>query len=393
MIFARRMPHDDRIRLPRYILAMSERLIAGAMSGTSADGVDVAIVGIDGRGLGMTATIVQHHHEPYVRELRERILSIRQGGPLDLGVLAGIGRAISLTYASAIFGAMEAANLQLGALTAIAAHGQTLFHRPPDTIQWLDPALLASETRCRVISDFRRADCAAGGQGAPLVPFADFVLFRHATIHRAIVNIGGIANVTLIPAAAGLDQLLAFDTGPWNCISDFLVRSHNPSGPGYDAGGRLAGQGTVNTGLLDAVSQQPYFQSTGPKSTDGPEMVRTFTEAVRRLALQLRVEDLLTTACALSASQIARAINPPITEVYVSGGGTKNATVMRMLAERLTPGTVVRSTGEIGVIPQAREAVAFALLGAATLDGIPANVRSCTGASRAVVLGCITPRP
>jgi anhydro-N-acetylmuramic acid kinase len=376
---------------------MPERLIAGAMSGTSADGVDVAIVGIDGRGLGMSATILQHHHEPYVRELRERILSIRQGGSLDLGVLAGIGRAISLTYASAVFGAMEAAGLELGALTAIAAHGQTLFHRPPDTIQWLDPALLASAARCRVISDFRRADCAAGGQGAPLVPFADYILFRHATISRAIVNIGGIANVTLIPASAGLDQLLAFDTGPGNCISDFIMRSHDPQGVGFDASGRLAAQGTVNAALLDAVSQHPYFQATGPKSTDGPEMIRIFTDAARQLGQQMRVEDLLATACGLSASQIARALVPTDSqlagEIFVSGGGSKNATLMRLLTERLPAGTTLHSTDEVGVLSQAREAVAFALLGAATLDGIPANVRSCTGAARPVILGCITPRP
>jgi anhydro-N-acetylmuramic acid kinase len=244
-----------------------------------------------------------------------------------------------------------------------------------------------------VISDFRRADCAAGGQGAPLVPFADYILFRDANTGRAIVNIGGIANVTLIPAAAGLDQLLAFDTGPGNCISDFLVRSQNPGGLGYDADGRMAAGGTVNSALLDAISRNPYFQLTGPKSTDGPEMIRVFTDAVRGAGLQLRIEDLAATACALTAAQIARAIPPGMTEVFVSGGGTKNATLMRMLAERLPPGTVVRSTGEIGVIPQFREAVAFALIGAATLDGIPANVRSCTGASRSVVLGSITPRP
>lgn len=376
---------------------MPERLIAGAMSGTSADGVDVAIVGIDGRGLGMSATILQHHHEPYVRELRERILLIRQGGPLDLGVLAGIGRAISLTYASAIFGAMEAVGLQLGALTAIAAHGQTLFHRPPDTIQWLDPALLASETRCRVISDFRRADCAAGGQGAPLVPFADYILFRHATIARAIVNIGGIANVTLIPASAGLDQLVAFDTGPGNCISDYVARTHDPAGVGFDVNGHLAAAGTVNSTLLDAVSRHPYFQLTGPKSTDGPEMIRIFGDAVRAMGQQLRVEDLLATACAVAASQIARAVTlpvgPAVGEVFASGGGTKNQTLMRMLRERLPPETALRDTTEIGVLSQAREAVAFALLGAATLDGIPGNVRSCTGAVRPVILGCITPRP
>src|SRR5579863_4013519 len=207
---------------------MPERLIAGAMSGTSADGVDVAIVGIDGRGLKMTATLIQHHHEPYVRELRERILTIRQSGLLDLVSLAALARGISFTYASAVFAALDAAGLNAGTISAIAAHGQTLFHLPPDTIQWLDPALLAAETRCSVISDFRRADCAAGGQGAPLVPFADYILFRHPIVNRAIVNIGGIANVTLLPPGAALDQITAFDTGPGNCISDFIMRTSEP---------------------------------------------------------------------------------------------------------------------------------------------------------------------
>ena len=371
---------------------MPERLIAGAMSGTSADGVDVAIVGIDGRGLGMTVTLVQHHYEPYVRELRERILSIRHTGASDLGVLAGCARAISFTYASAVFGAMEAAHLNPGELTAIAAHGQTLFHRAPDTIQWLDPALLAAEARCRVISDFRRADCAAGGQGAPLVPFADYLLFRDPAVSRAIVNIGGITNVTVLPGGAALDQISAFDVGPGNCISDFLIRANNPQGSGFDTNGALAARGNVHQPLLEAVLRHPYFAHTGPKSTDGPEMVRVFNEVVRASGIQASLEDLLATACAITASLLARAVTGA-TEILTSGGGTKNATLMRMLAGHLAPGVVLRSTAEAGVPSQAREAMAFAILGAATLDGIPSNVRSCTGAARAVVLGSVTPRP
>src|SRR5581483_4376309 len=199
---------------------MATRMIAGAMSGTSADGVDVAVIEVDGTGLAMTGRLLSRHHEPYVPELRQRIHAIRLQGGADFHSLGAIARAVSLTYASAVFGALDAAALSPGALVAIAAHGQTLYHRPPFTIQWLDPALLAAETGVRVVSDFRRADCAAGGQGAPLVPFADFILFRDKAVDRAVVNIGGIANVTLLPAAGALDQVRAYDTGPGNCISD-----------------------------------------------------------------------------------------------------------------------------------------------------------------------------
>src|SRR5688572_23426681 len=162
------------------------RLIAGAMSGTSADGVDVALTRIDGRGYEMRPELVLHHHRSYPRDVRERIFAIRSSGAATLAELAALARQISLVYAAAVNEALVAANVTARELAAVAAHGQTLFHHPPHTIQWLDPALLAAEVGATVISDFRRADCAAGGQGAPLVPFADYILFRHATKHRVV---------------------------------------------------------------------------------------------------------------------------------------------------------------------------------------------------------------
>src|SRR5207247_1188092 len=160
-------------------LPAMERLIAGAMSGTSADGVDVALVRISGRGLAMSARLVAHHHRAYDAPLRETIFSLRGGAPARLADLARCTRQVSLAYAAAVNDALAAARLGAGDVAAIAAHGQTMFHAPPDTTQVLDPALVAARTDCAVVSDFRRADCAAGGQGAPLVPFADYVLFRH----------------------------------------------------------------------------------------------------------------------------------------------------------------------------------------------------------------------
>src|SRR3954447_15429443 len=190
----------------------AERQIAGAMSGTSADGVDVAIVAIRGRGLDMSARLIQHHHVPYERNLREIIFAAREpDAKVELRNLAKMGREISLAYARAVNECLAACRLSATDLSAVAAHGQTLFHDPPDTIQWFDPALVAAEVGCQVVSDFRRADCAAGGQGAPLVPFADYVLFRHPTKNRVLVNIGGIANLTYIPAGASLGKVIAFD--------------------------------------------------------------------------------------------------------------------------------------------------------------------------------------
>ncbi|HZK82211.1 MAG TPA: anhydro-N-acetylmuramic acid kinase, partial [Humisphaera sp.] len=219
---------------------MTERLLIGAMSGTSADGVDAAIVRVGGTGLEMTAGLVGHVHRPFSSRLRMEILDLRSSGQCELSALARIGREITMAYATASREVISANDVKPSQVAAIAAHGQTLFHDPPLTIQWFDPALLAWETGCAVVSDFRRADCAAGGQGAPLVPFADFLLFRHPTQNRVLLNLGGIANVTCLRAGGSIADVIAFDTGPGNCISDWLCRTHDPAGPGFDAGGQRA---------------------------------------------------------------------------------------------------------------------------------------------------------
>lgn len=373
---------------------MAQRLIAGAMSGTSADGVDVAIVAIDGIGLEMSARLISHRHLPYERKLQTWIPEIRERSQVDLSALAAGAREISHAYATAVQQALAAAGIGSSAMAGIAAHGQTLFHRPPDTIQWIDPALLAAETGCTVISDFRRADCAAGGQGAPLVPFADYILFRDPTLDRAIVNIGGIANITCIPAEASLDRLIAFDTGPGNCISDYLMRTRGPGGAAVDIDGRRASTGQVMQDLLLEMRRYPFFSVRGPKSTDGPEMIRAYQHARNKIGGTPALEDELATACAITAAEIARGLWPFgdrfAGELIAAGGGVRNKQIMGLLESHVGK---VRTTDELGIPSQAREAIAFALLGAATLDGIPANVPSVTGASRPVLLGSITPRP
>jgi anhydro-N-acetylmuramic acid kinase len=384
---------------------MAIRVIAGAMSGTSADGIDVAIIAVDGRGLEMTARLLRHHARPYEPHLREAIFEIRQAKHVELRNLTRIAREISLAYATAVRSAAKEAGIAIHELTAIAAHGQTLFHDPPDTLQWIEPAVLAAQLGVQVVSDFRRADCAAGGQGAPLVPFAEYLLFRHPTRTRVLLNLGGIANLTILPAGATIDKLIAFDTGPGNCISDWICRTFDPKGPGYDAGGERALLGKSYQPLVfDVLLRHDYFRRPAPKSTDVPEMLTLYRRSRDRFFFEngpLSPNDELATTCDLTVQAIRRGLDNPHghkvqwDELIVSGGGTQNRAIMAHLHALADPGRSqsIRTSDELGVPPEAKEAMAFALLAAATLDNIPSNVPSCTGANRPVVLGSITPRP
>lgn len=370
------------------------RIIAGAMSGTSADGVDVALVRVGGAGTEMSAELVRGHHRAFPGGLREAIMQIRAGAAMPISILAGVGREISLNYAAAINEALIGAGMSGGDLTAIAAHGQTLYHDPPDTIQWLDPSLVAAEVGCAVVSDFRRADCAAGGQGAPLVPLADYILFRHPHKNRVLLNLGGIANLTYLPAGAGIDDLIAFDTGPGNCLSDHLMRQFEAHGIGWDEDGRLAAEGVPIYPIVKQMLSASFFTKTPPKSTDGPAMIQLFARAQegRKYPLQ----NLLRSACLISADSILEAmrnfLNPFPDEIIISGGGTKNRTIMRLLRQPLD-GVTMMPTDELGIPSALKEAIAFALLGAATLDGLPGNIPAATGARRKIVLGSLTPKP
>ncbi|CAN5593032.1 anhydro-N-acetylmuramic acid kinase [soil metagenome] len=383
------------LRVAYYTIRMDKpRLLAGAMSGTSADGVDVAIVRVIGRGLTMRAELIHHHAHPYTPEIREKIFAVRSDGAVRLADLAELGRAVSLAYVEAIHEALRAANLLPADLAAIAAHGQTLYHAPPNTIHWLDPALIAAGVGCAVVSDFRRADCAAGGQGAPLVPFADHLLFRDAMKNRVLLNLGGIANITFLRAGASLSEVIAFDTGPANCVIDHLARKHDVPG-GFDRDGILSMQGTPDFQLaFMAVRAWRLVFRPPPKSADTPEMIAAFESMLRELQKQsLSLADQMATACMMSALGVDLALHhckPRPDEIIASGGGVENPRLMQEI-ERVTK-LPIRRTEELGVPSAAKEAIAFALLGGATLDGEPSNVPSVTGASQSVVLGSITPK-
>jgi anhydro-N-acetylmuramic acid kinase len=339
----------------------------------------------------MRAELVRWHAQPYPTELRQIICGVRMGECFPISTLARLGREISLCYAAGVNEALRLEGLGPADLAAVAAHGQTLFHDPPNTIQWLDPALVAVEVGCAVISDFRRADCAAGGQGAPLVPFADYLLFRHPAKSRVLLNIGGIANLTFLPAGGRIDDLIAFDTGPGNCVSDFLVRRFNAAEQGYDEGGKLAGEGKPIETIVGRVLSDSYFSRRPPKSTDGKAMIEL---SMACLGGEESPANLLSTACAITAGSIAdgigRFLKTAPDEIFVSGGGVRNRTIMQMLRQGAP--CEIKMLDDLGVPASAKEAMAFALLGAATLDGVPANVPAATGARMRVILGSITPK-
>lgn len=380
----------------------NERLILGAMSGTSADGVDVALTHITGRGLQMQAKLLTHTYQPYSSALRKQILEMRQRGDVRLADLAEMGRQVTLAYVEACKLALKQGNVSADQVAAIAAHGQTLFHGPPNTIQYFDPSLLAYETGIAVVSDFRRADLAAGGQGAPLVPFADWILFRHPTKSRVLLNIGGIANITYLKAGGSIDEVIAFDTGPGNCVSDWLMRDNG----GVDSNGSRAINGIAHFPAAFSLARSKFVFRKPPKSTDGPEMVEQFVTITNQLCPDASLNDLLATAALSAAQSTMMSLDlwvpdwrASLNEVFVAGGGVHNSAIMKDLAQ-IFAGTRATVSSDLSALQSsgpelgaAREALAFALLGAATLDGEPSNVPSATGASRRVVLGSITPRP
>jgi anhydro-N-acetylmuramic acid kinase len=368
--------------------------IAGAMSGTSADGVDVAVCSIAGSGVDPTVKLLGFASLSYADELRQLIHTSRSTGSISLRDFARIGRMVALVYVDTVREACASAGIRPEQLDAVAAHGQTLFHDPPLTIQQFDPAVVAHALDCPVVSDFRRADLAAGGQGAPLVPLADYALFRSREQTRLLLNIGGIANLTFLPKSAGVESVRAFDTGPGNCLSDAVSRS---AGRHIDVGGKVALSGTAHLQIVNEFLSDPFFHQSPPRSTDGPAMVTLFQQLVRSIAPALSIEDQLATAARIVATSVRQAVDrflpaSAIDQVVVAGGGVFNAAIDRELCASFSGVSVVDSAS-LGIPVDQREAIAFAVLGAATLTQQPSNLPSVTGAAGPVVLGSVTPRP
>ena len=356
----------------------------GIMSGTSADGMDAAAVEIGTERPRPTIRFLAHVARDHPDPLRYRILAAASGAPLPAHDIATLHAALGDAYA---WIAREIVGLVPGVVACIAVHGQTIAHFPAEhaTLQIGDTSRVAIATGVPVIDDFRSADVALGGQGAPLVPFADHLLFADGTA-RAILNIGGIANLTLLPTVRPED-VTAFDTGPGNMVIDQLARK---GGNELDRDGAAAARGTVHDGALAAALAHPYFARPAPKSTGREEFGAPFAQQLLAdvKATGGSLDDAIATATALTVETIARALDGgPWAELVIAGGGALN----RTLVERLRARTKlrVRVTDELGIPATAREAVAFAILGAYRLGGEPNTLPRCTGASRAVSAGAV----
>ena len=351
------------------------------MSGTSLDGIDVAIVEIRGRAV----ETIGFESTAYPAAVRSAILAV-SNTDCTTAAISRLNYQLSEHYAKAVQHAVK----RFGPVELIGCHGQTVYHEGrSNTLQLGEPAVLAERTGIPVVSNFRARDIAAGGQGAPLVPFVDYLLFRHPTRRRIALNIGGIANITVIPAGATPEEVIAFDTGPGNMVIDALAREFSGGKSNCDRGGKIAAAGNVNTTLLNELLRDPYYRQKAPKSAGREQYGREFVERMKQSGASL--QDLITTATVLTAATIAMGVAKPggPTDLIASGGGVHNPQIMAHLTG-LLPGVRISTSTDHGIDADAKEAIAFAVLAHETWRRRPSNLPSATGARGPRILGSVT---
>jgi anhydro-N-acetylmuramic acid kinase len=406
--------------------------VVGLISGTSMDGIDAALVRISGPATQPRVRLMAFETLAYSATVRQTILRVATGETASAGEISQLNFLLGELFAEAALRVRRKAKVSPSRLTAIGSHGQTIFHQGTptrecgreiaSTLQIAEPSVIAERTGAPVVADFRTADMAAGGQGAPLVPMVDFLLLRDAREGTVALNIGGIANFTVIPAGAKPEQVFGFDTGPGNMIIDGLVRHFTKGQKAYDAGGRWAAKGQVIEPLLDGMLRLPFFTQQPPKSAGREQFGQGFIEhyfLAKEFSFYLagqdrmlmepidhqestidnqrgaRPEDLIRTATELTARTIADAVERfvlnkiAVYRLIVSGGGAHNRFLMDRLTE-LLPRLQLHQSDEFGLDVDAKEAIAFAVLADRTMHGLPGNLPTVTGARRPVVLGKIS---
>jgi len=384
------------------LFSSEERLIAGLMSGTSADGVDAAIVRLRGSGRSIHVETLGFEHVAYDAALREALLRNAEAATSSVREIALLDALLARRFADAVHAACQIAGIAVDDLTAIGSHGHTLHHLPdpqpfaghwvPATLQIGDGATLAALTGVPVVGRFRSADVALGGQGAPLVPYVDWALASHPVETRLLLNLGGIANITVLPAGGAATDVRAFDTGPANMVIDALARRLTDQA--FDHNGEAALRGTPDEAILENLLAEPYFHREPPKSTGRELFGVDYVEAL--VASGLSPDDLLATATRLTVRSVVHAIDTLVKPhhrpdvLLVSGGGVHNKALMTWLEEAVHP-VEVRPSESIGLAPDAKEAICFAVLAHEFFNGVPTNLPGVTGASRAVVLGELAP--
>ncbi len=379
-------------------------LVLGMMSGTSADGIDVALAEVSGAPPRLRTQLVAHASRRMPDVLRKEVLRIAEGAACTSAEISQLNFRLGMAFADAAIAACKEFRVALSRIKVIGSHGQTIFHqgRPvsflgrstASTLQIGEPAVIAAETGIPAIGDFRVADMAVGGQGAPLVPYADYLLYRDEQIGRVSLNLGGIGNLTVLPAGASPRQVVAFDSGPGNMLMDALVWHFTKKKQRFDRGARLARQGATNPKVLKELLRDPYLRLGPPKSTGREYYGRAYFQELLRMGKKFGAapNDLIRTTTEFTVASVVDALKrfvlrkTKIQQLIVSGGGAKNPLIMAQLTAALAPVEVIASS-KLGVPEEAKEAYAFALLAYETWHRRPGNLPSATGAERAVVLG------
>jgi anhydro-N-acetylmuramic acid kinase len=384
-------------------------IVAGVMSGTSADGINVAVVRMGAGARSRTSLELLGYAEyPYPKKVRQAVLAAMNASQTSVADLARLNFLLGELYSEAVLATERKFRVKAD---LVGCHGQTLYHQgDPQTFlgrrlvatwQTGEAAIVAARVGAPVVSDFRPADMAAGGKGAPLVPFLDYLMFRDARLGRIVQNIGGIANLTIIPASAAANEVTAFDTGPGNMVIDAVTEKM--FGLPFDRGGKIAASGKVLKFVISKLLQRTFFKKEPPKTAGREEFGREFVGEFLRSCGRCEKQDAVATATALTARSIADAVRRfavgnsgparkrRFQEMILSGGGAKNSTLVAMLTGELAPlGLRLRFSDEFGLPSAAKEAVAFAVLAYETWRGRASNIPSATGAKRAAVLGKIS---
>jgi anhydro-N-acetylmuramic acid kinase len=391
-------------------MSQKPMLVLGMMSGTSADGIDVALARISGAPPNLQAKLIGHTSAKFPAALRKEILRVAEQQPITAGELSQLNFRLGKGFADAAITACRHFRVPPSRIALIGSHGQTIFHQgraipffgapTASTLQIGEPSVIAALTGITTVGDFRPADIALGGQGAPLVPYADYLLYCHAKLGRVSLNLGGIANVTVLPRAAKPQQVFAFDTGPANMLIDALVSHYTHGHRRFDANARLASRGRSIPVLLNDLLRDPYLKLSPPKSTGREYYGHSYVKKVLALGRRHRAKpnDLIRAATIFTALSVVDAMHRfvlPKTKIHqliVSGGGAHNPLILAQLSAAL-PGIEVLPSSHLGIPEDAKEAFAFALLAYETVHQRPANLPSATGARGPAILGKISYAP
>jgi anhydro-N-acetylmuramic acid kinase len=391
-------------------MATKSMLVLGLMSGTSADGIDVALTRISGAPPHLRTKLLGHTSSKFPSALRKEILRVAEQHPITAGELSQLNFRLGEVFAEAALAACRKFRVSPRRIGLIGSHGQTIFHQgvpapyfgrsTASTLQIGEPSVIAARTGITTVGDFRPADIALGGQGAPLVPYADYLLYRHEKLGRVSLNLGGIANITVIPAAAKPEQIFAFDTGPANMLIDALVAHFTHGRQRFDKDSRIAQTGRSIPALLDELMRDPYLKLAPPKSTGREYYGHAYLKKVLALGKKHRAKpaDLIRAATIFTALSVVDALNrfvlpkTKIRQLIISGGGAKNPLLLVQLSPALN-GVEILSSSSFGIPEDAKEAFAFALLAYETFHRRASNLPSATGAHAPAILGKISNAP